>query len=268
MSAKTELATKAEGTAVAMLDDDILAFGTGLEDTSSDDIAIPFLQVLQALSPQLNKNDGKYIKGAEQGNILNTVTSEAFDGDEGIIVVPCYYQKKYLEWAPRESGGGLIDTHLDRSILSQCTRNDRGQMVLSNGNYIAETAHFYVMVTNEDETEWGQAVIAMTSTQLSKARKWVSQMKQRRVKNSAGSMVEAPMFAFKYRLKTIAEQNDRGSWYGWAVGVEGAVSNRDFLLEAANFLKMVKSGEVQAKEPMEEGSASTSKQELNDEVPF
>ena len=263
--AKNEVAVKNGGGAVAVIDDDLLSLGTGLEDTSSDDFAIPFLQLLQALSPQLNKNDGKYVKGAEQGNIFNTVTGEATDGDDGLIVVPCYYNKKYLEWAPRESGGGLINTHDSRDILSQTTKNERGQFVLDNGNYIAETAQFYVMVCNEDETEWTQAVIAMTSTQLSKARKWVSQMKQRRVKNSAGAMVEAPMFLFKYRLKTVAEQNDRGSWYGWSIGLEGQASNRDMILEGANFLKMIKAGEVQAKDPEAAGASSD---KVNDDVPF
>lgn len=270
MAKNTEVAVKAEGGSVAVFDDSLLSLGTGLEDTSAEDFAIPFLQVLQALSPQLNKNDGKYIKGAEQGNIYNTVTGEAIDGDDGLLVVPCYYNKKYLEWAPRESGGGLINTHESRDILAQTTKNDRGQFVLSNGNYIAETAQFYVMITNEDESEWSQAVIAMTSTQLSKARKWVSQMKQRRVKNSAGQMVEAPMFLFKYRLKTIAEQNDRGSWYGWSIGVEGAATNRDMILEGANFLKMIKSGEVQAKDPEATGDTPTRKAqgEVDDNVPF
>lgn len=266
MTKTTELAVKAEGGAIAVIDEELLSLGTGLEDTSPEDFAIPFLQVLQALSPQLNKNDGKYIKGAEQGNIYNTVTGQAVDGDEGLIVVPCYYQKKYLEWAPRESGGGLINTHTSRDILAQTTRNERGQFVLSNGNYIAETAHFYVQICSEDESEWSQAVIAMTSTQLSKARKWVSQMKQRRVKNSAGAMVEAPMFLFKYRLKTIAEQNDRGSWYGWSIGLEGQATNRDMIMEGANFLKMIKSGEVQAKDPDAGGVAGNDVPQ--DEVPF
>ena len=261
--AKNEVAIKNGGGAVAVIDDDLLSLGTGLEDTSSDDFAIPFLQLLQALSPQLNKNDGKYVKGAEQGNIFNTVTGDVADGDEGLIVVPCYYNKKYLEWAPRESGGGLINTHDSRDILTKTVKNERGQFVLENGNYINETAHFYVMVCDADETEWTQAVIAMTSTQLSKARKWVSQMKQRRVKNSAGSMVEAPMFLFKYRLKTVAEQNDRGSWYGWSIGLEGQATNRDMILEGANFLKMIKAGEVQAKDPEAAGTSSE-----KEDVPF
>ena len=262
--ATKEVAVKQQSSAVAVVDDDLLNLGTGLEDTSSDDFAIPFLQMLQALSPQLNKNDGKYIKGAEQGNIYNTVTGDVTDGDEGLIVVPCYYNKKYLEWSPRESGGGLVNTHDSRDILAQCVKNDRGQFVLPNQNYIAETAHFYVMICNEDETEWTQAVIAMTSTQLTKARKWVSQMKQRRVQNSSGAMVEAPMFLFKYRLKTVAEQNDRGSWYGWSIGLEDQASNKAMILEGANFLKMIKSGDVQAKNPDADGTV----EDTDNSAPF
>ena len=61
----TDLAVKAEGGAVAVIDDDLLELGTGLEHLTKDDTSTPFLSILQALSPQLNKNDGKYIKGAE-----------------------------------------------------------------------------------------------------------------------------------------------------------------------------------------------------------
>ena len=47
-----------------VLDDSLLEVGTGLEDTASTDYAIPFLQILQAGSPQIKKSDGKYIQGA------------------------------------------------------------------------------------------------------------------------------------------------------------------------------------------------------------
>lgn len=265
--AKNEVAVKNEGSAVAILDDSLLEFGTGLEQVTPDDVSIPYIQVLQALSPQLNKNDGKYIKGAEQGNIYDSVLNTAHDGDEGIIVVPCYYNKKYIEWSPRETGGGKVNEHDTREILAQCTRNDRGQMVLSNGNYIAETAQFFVMICNEDETEWTQGVVSMTSTQLPKAKKWIAQMRQRRVKDSNGNMVDAPMFLFKYRMKTVAEQNDRGSWYGWSIGLEGPTTNRDMAKEATSFLKMIKDGEVKVKDP-EDSPNTGGATVVDDDVPF
>ena len=244
-----------------VLDDSLLEVGTGLEDTSSSDYAIPFLQILQSGSPQTKKSEGKYIKGAEEGDIFNTVSSDIVKSEDGIIVVPCYYQKKYIEWKPRESGGGLVQVHTDREVLNKCTRNEKNNFVLENGNYIAETAQFYVLVTDEKEQMWSQAVIAMASTQLSKSRKWLSQMRQRMVKNSKGESVNAPTFMFKYDLKTMAEQNDRGSWFGWNIGLNSQITNPKLLNESATFLKMIKAGEVEVKEQSEETTNS-------DSIPF
>jgi len=267
--ASKEVAVKQQQTsAVTVIDDDLLSAGTGLENVSSDDMAIPYLMLLQALSPQLNKQKSKYVEGAQQGEIYNSVTGETFDGDEGIVVIPCFYQKKYVEWTPRESGGGIVESHDSREILAQTTKNDRGQQVLSNGNYIAETAYFYVMVCNEDESEWSQALVSMTSTQLPKAKKWISQMTQRKVQNSAGEMVNAPMFMFKYRLKSNSEQNDRGSWYGWSIGLEGPTQNPVIMQEGKRFLQNIKGGNVKVQEDPDADQNSSSKTDFNDEVPF
>lgn len=41
------------------------------------------------------------------GDIYNTVTSQYWDGEKGINVVPCYQTTKYLEFTPRDQGGGF-----------------------------------------------------------------------------------------------------------------------------------------------------------------
>ena len=56
---KTSLA-EAKQTAIATFDDDLLSGGTGLEETTTEDFAIPFIRILQQMSPQLNKQDGRY----------------------------------------------------------------------------------------------------------------------------------------------------------------------------------------------------------------
>ena len=63
----------------------------GFENMGADDYALPFLRILSQLSPQVNKRDSKYIDGAEAGMIYNTVTSELYDGEKGINLLPCYY---------------------------------------------------------------------------------------------------------------------------------------------------------------------------------
>ena len=249
MAQKTsELAVKTEGGSIAVISDDLLEFGTGLEHVTSDDTTIPYLRIIQALSPELNKNDGKYIQGAEQGNLLNTGLGDVYDGDVGALVVPCYYEKRYVEWIPREKGGGKVEDHKSRDILTKCTKNDRGQFVLENGNEVIETAYYYVMLCTEDESQWSTAVISMQSSQLAKSRKWIMQLQARKVHDKEGNLQDAPMFAYKYRVKTVAEQNDRGSWYGFSIGLEGPTTNEAIMKEGQKFLKMIKGGEITIKE--------------------
>ena len=43
--------------------------GFGFEEVTSSDLQIPFLRIIQALSPQLKKSDAAFIEGAGQGDI-------------------------------------------------------------------------------------------------------------------------------------------------------------------------------------------------------
>jgi len=82
--------------------------GSGFEEVTSSDIQIPFIRIIQALSPQLKKTDPSFIEGASQGDIFNTVTKTLWNGEEGILVIPSYFQQKLLEFIPRNQGGGFV----------------------------------------------------------------------------------------------------------------------------------------------------------------
>ena len=79
--------------------------GVGFEEVTSSDLQIPFIRIIQALSPQLKKSDAAYLQGASQGDIFNTVTGQFWEADKGLSVLPVYYQTKYLEFVPRSHGG-------------------------------------------------------------------------------------------------------------------------------------------------------------------
>jgi hypothetical protein len=87
--------------------DDILEFAGEGATYDSSEMQIPFIRILQAMSPQLKKREAQYIEGSEQGDMFNNVTMELFTGEEGITVVPCFQTTKYLEFIPREQGGGF-----------------------------------------------------------------------------------------------------------------------------------------------------------------
>jgi len=140
--------------------------GAGLENFSTEDMQIPFIRILQALSPQLNKQDSMYIKGAEQGDIFNTVSQQVYKADEGVLVVPCFFEKKFLEFSLRSSGGGFIrELSPDDRDITLTTREGAAE-ILPSGNELVRT-HQHVVMAMDYETQTGSpAILDMKKTQL------------------------------------------------------------------------------------------------------
>ena len=160
----------------------------GFENMTQEDMALPFVRILGQLSPQVTDGDAKYIESAKPGMIYNTVTSECFDGKKGIKVIPCYYKKDYPEWSDRGDGPGApVAVHLPNSPIIQTGKRDGSKIRLPNGNYLEETASYYVLV----ETKGGAmtpALITMKSTQLNVSKKWNSMMKTIQISDGKGGM--------------------------------------------------------------------------------
>ena len=238
-----------KSTDVALFDDDLLSAGTGLEEVTSDDLAIPFIRVLQAMSPQVNKRAPEYVDGAEVGMLYNTVTNAIFDGEKGVEIIPCSYTKKYLEWIPREKGGGLVTADHSPDIVRQCTKNDQGILVLENGNTIDETAQFFILVLDANDGPQ-QCVLSFSRSQLGVARKWMTILRMAKIANSEGNLVPAPMFAYKYLLTTTELSNDKGSWFGFNVTQADQIqgSEKAIAYQAKDFMQAARSGDVKVKD--------------------
>lgn len=244
----------------------------GMEDVRSEDMSIPFLRILAQLSPQVNKRDGSYVDGAEAGMIYNTVANEAYSGETGVTVIPCYYSRRYVEWKPREKGGGYVGSYsADDPIIARAHKDEKGNDVLPNGNLLTNTAQFFVLMMHE-ELGPQRCLITMSSTQLKKARKWLTQMQSLQARGKNG-MFTLPMMSQKYTLRTTEERNDKGSWFGWDVSRQGPLdmtSESDLFEMALTFAKSVKAGEVKVKEEMGEDTSGKrpSHDSRSDDVPF
>ena len=268
MQAKTNAVAKAAKLDLAVLASDSKdASGFGNLDMSRD-IAIPYINILQSNSPQLNPSKAEHIEGAKVGQFFNTVTQEVSDS---LNVIPVLYQLRYVEWKLRESGGGFVESHhADSGILSKTKRDQvTFKDVLPSGNYIATTAYHYVMVQSKDGT-WSQAVVSMTSTQLKKSRRWNSLMLTQKVDGPSGSFTP-PTYAVIYKLTTVSESNDRGSWFGYQVEKAGQVEDAGIYNEAKAFSTAASRGDVEAK-PISEGEpvkdAPKGTKESNEDIPF
>ena len=228
--------------------------GMGMEEIKATDLSIPFLRILAQLSPQVNKRDGAYVQGAEAGDIYHTVSNTIFKGDEGIRIVPCYLSHRYVEWKPREKGGGFVASHHgDDPTTKTARRDDRGVEVLPNGNTLVNTYQFFVLLLTAEGPQ--RCMIAMSSSQVTTAKKWLTTINSQTSRGANGNLFTLPMFANVYELSTVSQQNDKGSWFGWKVQREGLVTDRDIISMAVDFSKAIRAGEVQVKE--DDGSEHT-----------
>ena len=228
----------------------------GMEQMSTDDFAMPFLRVLSQLSPETNKRDSKYVEGAEPGMIFNTVTKQAYDGEKGINVVPRFYKREYVEWQDRGEGTGApVAIHsVESGIIKEATRDGLGKDRLSNGNYLENTASYFVMTEDLQ-----QALITMKATQLKVSRTWNSMMNTLKLKGKNGLFTPAS-YSHVYNLSTVQQSNEKGTWFGWNVAMIGPVQDENLYGAAKAFASSMRNVEV--KHDKDEPAAS------KEDVPF
>lgn len=226
--------TPAPPVATTMLDIFARDAGQGLENITKDDTKIPFLRVLQALSPQVQDGDPAYIDGAKAGMLLNTVTIETYDGKEGALLIPVHFEKVYIEWKPRVDGGGFV--------AEWPTREDADEGC-QEGNEIVDTALHYCLIRNS-EGMWSPIVLPCKSTFLSVSRGWNAMMQSVMFKTPDGRTFTPPSFACIYGLTTARQQNDQGSWHNIIVERVANVEDLEIYATAKSFRNALTKGGV------------------------
>lgn len=190
--------------------------GLGFEDMTARDFGAPFLQICQGQSPQLMSDNQSYIEAARPGMIINTQSQMVH---KEITVIVVRYTRRLVEWLPRSSGGGFVASYVNGQEPDDRTVDvATGKLTRKNGNSLVETAYYLAMVKEEN---WDKAIIPMFSTQLKKARRWNSVIGSYRVT----ATTTAPIFSHYFKLSTVRESNNLGSWYGWKIDPAGEVDD-------------------------------------------
>jgi len=218
--------------------------GQGIANIKQEDLALPFLKVLGQLSPEVNKRDAKYVEGAQPGMIVNSVTNELYDGEKGIQVLPVYYKRQQIEWQDRgESKGAPVNIYDAGDDIPQTTRDKSNKDRLANGNYLENTVSHFVVLLGKTPTT---ALISMKATQLKISRKWNSMMMGIKMQGKNG-LFTPPTYSHIYKLKTVQQSNDKGTWFGWDVSKVGLITDKGIYEIAKGFSNNVAKGAVVAK---------------------
>jgi len=177
-------------------------------------------------------------------------------------VVPCFFSKVVVEWTPRNSGGGLVAHHAPGSPGATPTGTDpaTGKPVNAEGNWLVDTAYYFVIVVKDGEAY--PAIISMQSTQLKVSRTWNSEMGQVKVQGG-----RAPMYSSVYSLSTQTHAKSNYTWKGWVIDRKGWVSDENLYKAAKTLCEQAKAGQIRVAAPsMDDDTTETNSKQ--DDVPF
>lgn len=243
------------GLPAAIMSDVVEDVGKGAENIGAEDMAISFLTILQALSPQVTDGRGTV------GQLYDTVSGEVYDR---VTVIPCGFNKAWVEWIPRDQGGGFVCQHPTDQLLAESHRDEKNNDVLKNGNHLVQTAYHYCLLI-KPSGDVKRVVVGMTRTQLKKSRKWNTVMRELRLPiGKDGKFMAPPTFAYTYELTTENETNKRGQTYrNFSLGDPALIQDRELYLAARGFHDEVSRGTVVVTPPMEDDVGETPVTESN-----
>lgn len=251
-AASTSTAVAApQKTAVSTLDFGELAGqkNVGMENADRDSFALPFLVILQKMSPQLDRNDPEYLPEAREGDILNTATRSVYNGDEGILVANVSFKRSFTAWKLREKGGGYVAEYVPSDPIVLTTKPDeKKRNVMPDGiTQLVDTRMHAVILLGQELPV--PALVTMSSTQIKKSKRWMSAMDEMMKKDGA------PTFGHVYKMTTIPESNDQGNWMGWKIDYVGPVTEQEYVDAAIAFYRALRSGQAQMKADTKTGPA-------------
>jgi hypothetical protein len=231
--------------------------GQGAEGIGTQDVAIPFLGHVQALSKQLAEGDPKYLPTAKIGTIFNTVTGETFDPKEGINVVVWNITKVVGEKTPKAAGGKFVATYESRA---------EAEKYAQRGNELLDGYRVFVLYETK-AGHWSPAVLSMvTKSKVYSMRHWNSLMTGLRVAGPNGTKIQPPTFAFIYKLTSAQQTFTEGTSAVLKAAAVGA-SPDDVYQLAKKYRQEFLAGTVKIAKEEEAETGATSTQE-DDDLPY
>jgi hypothetical protein len=256
---ESAVATRTESAvAVGITEEELFAdANAGHEEERADDLQIPTLVIVQAMSPQLKPAHAAYLPEAKPGMILDTLTGRLFDGTAGVELVSCYFRPVMNLMKMAGGAGEWVETWSinDPKCSTPTKRDDKNRDVLLDvpDHYLQLVAEHYVLLVETREF----FAVRMKRTQIRPSKRWNSLLSKYFPLEREGVIRPRPRFGMVSRLRVVHEEKNGNDWYNWSpeiVGLltEGALADPMLYRQAKAFYELVKSGRVEVKADAEE----------------
>ena len=227
----------------------------GLDDMTINDLSIPFINIMQTNSPEV---EDELIPGVKPGDLVNSVTKEILTMP--VVLIPVFKEAAVVEWVPRLKGGGIVDRHeLDSEVFTSQVAANGGSRIPPKGadgkrisfkspagNDLVETYYVYCLLMDPTCTEpEGYVVLSFSSTKIKIHKDWMTSMYTQKGR--------PPIFANRCHLSTQRQKNEAGTFYNYKIApmedtwraslIDPSTDEGQALLkEAQEFAKMIDDG--------------------------
>lgn len=195
----------------------------GNENVTSDDLQLPRIDVLQALSPQVNEKKDEYIPGAKVGCMYNTLTSELYPN--GVHVTPVSFVNRYLLWVNREidKAGGLRGVYgtEPEAHAALAVHEDKDKLE------VVKTAEHLMILDNGDEV-----ILSMSKSKMKVSRKF----------NALVRLKGGDRFGTRYAVTSVDDEGPRGEYQNIKLEEDGYPSEKVYFQAVAIHQAIVDSG--------------------------
>jgi hypothetical protein len=235
-------------------------------DFKAGDTIVPYLQIVQSTSAYVKRADAAFIPEAREGDILDTLSlklrSEAF-------VIPVKFDVTYTEWKPNQ--GGIVKQHGNDATAYNAAVGEYGAKTTAAGTEIVPYATYWCLLLDGDGGSQ-PVLLSLKGTEYKKSRRW-NGLLSTEMRGPDGKPFIPPYYARVFKLTTVPESNDQGSWSGWRVEPNGltlALPEGLYLFEKAKaFRESIVAGTARAAQNHDEPQArSAAATDPNNDIPF
>lgn len=178
----------------------------GSENVKTDDLTIPRLEIIQAISPQMDEKSGEYIPGAKPGQFTNSVTNQLYGSE--VMLVPVHYSKQYLVWTDRDKGGGFHGAYPTPKEALDRANQEGGEKA---GVKVIDTPTHLCLLVNQHAGAVDEVIVSMPRTKAKVSRQW----------NSMIRMAGGDRFSRVYRMTSQQEENKKGKFHNFVIAQSG-----------------------------------------------
>lgn len=233
--------------------------------------AVPFLGILQALSPACQRGTPAYLEGAQPGKIINVVTKALA---EGVTVSVLRRSHTFCTWIPREKGGGFVReeeaTPEKVAWFAGLPQDDKKRRILiedKNPLQVTDHRNFWCVLFKEDGS-LEPAVISMTNSQLKVARDWNTNIDVYSAKvpvDVNGQISQrSVLHSGRWRLSTFLRTKNENNWYMWQFAFVGLHTSKQLVHEVRERVAITKTQATVSRqlEQLAEGGEETDTGEM------